>query len=71
MGPCRKGYAKIEFSLLLNTIVRFISLLLFYLILPYWSRTSGNIVVRSVFDALSIGDSFVKLSLRYPMTAVV
>jgi len=43
----------------------------YHLVLQYLSRTSENIVLRSVLTALSNGDSFVKLSLRYPMTAEV
>ena len=36
-----------------------------------WPRTSENIVITPVFNALSNGDSLVKLSLRFPMTAEV
>ena len=49
------------------SLVKFI----YHLVLQYWSRTSENIVLRSNCNDLSIGDSFVKLSLRYPMTAAV
>ena len=42
---------------------------IYHLVLQYWSRTSENIVIGSVLTALSNGDSFVKLSRRYPMTA--
>ena len=52
-GPVSQRYQNRVF---ITTEYLFSLFVVVYFILQYWSRTSGNTVVRSVFDALSIGD---------------